>query len=137
MSHEIDPKYSQPERHPFDVEWLIEGDLGDTVLRFFWNVPVVGEYRRRFEETLLDEADRLNDENIIHDVQDEFKWRSRTRPKGVPSTTPRAHKVEVRADFVTTREDQEGEELEPIHKLLDALHNFHPPIILVKVEIGI
>ncbi|MCL4366695.1 hypothetical protein M1563_00805 [Patescibacteria group bacterium] len=136
MSTELDPQLTQPKRHPFTIEWSIEGSLDDVLLRFFWRVPVIGEQRRSFEKTVLDRADELIDKNIIHDLDNEFKWRTRTRPKALPQTAPLAHKVEVYGDFMTSREWDSNQQLEPIHQLLDALHNFQPPIILVKVVVG-
>lgn len=128
MPKESDASLIQPKRHPFPIELTFNGSFDDVILRFFWEERMSRENRKKFEDTLSHKADELVDNLMIHYLSDEFKWRTRTHG---------ASKVEVYGDFVTSREiTSDNEAVEPFHQLLDVLHDFQPPITLVKIVTG-
>lgn len=131
MPLETDPELVQPDRHPFKTEWAVRGTFDDVMIRFFWDIPVPTPSRRIFEKTLQDKVEELS---IKYMEDDQFKWLQRTRPKGVPADTPKANKIYIYGDFVGGGTD--ADPVDQIHGLLDAFHNFEPPLLFVKVEIG-
>jgi hypothetical protein len=119
MPVETDPALE----HPYSLKIDPEFSPDSTILRIFFEEYVPIPKRRLLEKILLDGAQELiaKDNNPSHYMDEQFKWIIRTCG---------ASKVEAYVDFGWV--DQE-EAILHIRRLLTPLHDFQPPISLVKV----